>query len=214
MWRVVQDGLQSIYNPIATMKNMRGAGLNSHCNAHTVDGCNGLMDMPIGTNEIPVEEQIENSTTPFSIEIYLKQIGNDEVNAVNARELQDKLENKRDFSTWIKNRIEKYGFVENMDFVTLTKKVERQVLIEYFISLDMAKELSMVENNAQGKQARRYFIECEKKAKSVTLPTPTSCIELERKVIKNKPVNALHSQSFETGNETAHSSHFKPFTTF
>jgi hypothetical protein len=35
MWRVVQDGLQPIYNPIATMKDMRGVGLNSHCNAHT-----------------------------------------------------------------------------------------------------------------------------------------------------------------------------------
>lgn len=35
--------------------------------------------------------------------------------------------------------------------------------IEYALSLDMAKELSMVERNAQGKQARQYFIDCEKR---------------------------------------------------
>lgn len=60
------------------------------------------------------------------------------------------------FTDWIKARIEKYDFVENIDFVTLPKKVERQILIEYFVSIDMAKELSMVENNEQGKIARRY----------------------------------------------------------
>ena len=31
---------------------------------------------------------------------------------------------------------------------------------EYFLTLDMAKELAMVENNDKGKEARRYFIEC------------------------------------------------------
>lgn len=39
---------------------------------------------------------------------------------------------------------------------------------DYVIKLDMAKELSMVENNIKGKQARRYFIECEKQLKQNT----------------------------------------------
>ncbi|AWY01572.1 hypothetical protein A8139_17585 [Marinomonas primoryensis] len=34
--------------------------------------------------------------------------------------------------------------------------------MNYFITLDMAKELAMVERNEKGKQARRYFIDCEK----------------------------------------------------
>ena len=88
---------------------------------------------------------------------------------VNARELHAFLESKQDFSTWIKNRIEKYGFVENVDYTLFHKKMEQvsgaKHLIEYFVSIGMAKELAMVENNDKGKQARKYFIECEKKLK-------------------------------------------------
>lgn len=40
--------------------------------------------------------------------------------------------------------------------------------IEYALSLDMAKEISMLEGNEKGKQARRYFIECEKRLRQVT----------------------------------------------
>lgn len=82
------------------------------------------------------------------------------VDTVNARELYSFLEVGRDFSSWIKERIEKYDFIENQDFIVLAKTGEKK--IEYFISIDMAKELSMVERNEKGKQARKYFIECEK----------------------------------------------------
>lgn len=97
---------------------------------------------------------------------------------ISARELHKFLESKQDFSNWIKNRIEKYDFIENMDFATLNKKIERQILIEYFITIDMAKQLSMVENNEKGKMARRYFIECENKLKNTTTITaPTTLKE-------------------------------------
>ena len=86
---------------------------------------------------------------------------------VNARELHAFLESKQDFSTWIKNRVGQYDFVENQDFIKLRKKMELsktgQMGIEYYITLDMAKELAMVERNDKGKQARQYFIECERK---------------------------------------------------
>lgn len=92
------------------------------------------------------------------------------IQAVNARELHTFLQSRQDFSTWIKNRIEKYEFVENQDFTTApqnygTANGGYATRIEYFISIDMAKELAMVENNEQGKTARKYFIECERKAK-------------------------------------------------
>ena len=86
--------------------------------------------------------------------------------AVNARELHQFLEVKSRFGDWIKNRINEYGFVENQDFVSVSKNLENGGrTIEYAISLDMAKELSMVERNEKGKLARLYFIEMEKKAK-------------------------------------------------
>lgn len=85
---------------------------------------------------------------------------------VNARELHAFLGSKQDFSNWIKNRINKYGFVENQDFEVFNNFIENsnggRPSIEYALTMDMAKELSMVENNEKGKTARRYFIECEK----------------------------------------------------
>jgi phage anti-repressor protein len=74
--------------------------------------------------------------------------------AVNARELWEKLEVKTKFADWIKRRIEMYTFAENTEWIALpiSEKPENkgfQEKIDYFISLDMARELSMVENNAQ-----------------------------------------------------------------
>lgn len=85
--------------------------------------------------------------------------------AVNARELHAFLCVGKDFSTWMKDRIEKFGFAENQDFEVFTNFGENpkggRPQKEYAISIDMAKELSMVENNDRGRKARRYFIECE-----------------------------------------------------
>ena len=85
--------------------------------------------------------------------------------AVNARDLHAFLESKRDFSTWIKDRIKSYDFVEGIDYQSFTEIVEREIgattRIEYALSISMAKELSMIENNERGKQARKYFIACE-----------------------------------------------------
>lgn len=91
---------------------------------------------------------------------------------VSGRELHQFLEVKSRFNDWIKNRIEKYRFVENIDFTTLTKNlVNGGKETDYIIRLDMAKELSMVENNDKGRQARRYFIECEKQLKTIVYNT-------------------------------------------
>ncbi|WP_345097107.1 antA/AntB antirepressor family protein, partial [Bartonella acomydis] len=107
------------------------------------------------------------------IEIKEQAIGQETVQTVNARELHAFLEVKRDFSNWIKDRINKYDFKEERDYIlTLAKIGERQnvVLKEYYLTLSVAKELSMVENNKKGREARLYFIECEKRAKQVATP--------------------------------------------
>lgn len=98
--------------------------------------------------------------------------------AVSARELHAFLESKQDFSTWIKNRIEKYDLVENVDFITApqiygTANGGHATRIEYALTVDAAEELSMVEGNEKGKEARKYFISCEKIAKKQLLLQPT-----------------------------------------
>lgn len=97
---------------------------------------------------------------------------------ISARELHVFIESKQDFSTWIKARIEDYGFVENQDFVRFHKKMEANnaTLIEYYLTLDMAKELAMVERNAKGKEARQYFIECEKRLRARNNPQTTGIL--------------------------------------
>ena len=98
--------------------------------------------------------------------------------AVSARELHAFLEVKSDFNNWIKNRINEYGFIENQDFEVFVKNYENsnggRPLKEYIISLDMAKELSMVEKTEKGKQARRYFIDMEKKVKRMPVISKVS----------------------------------------
>ena len=108
------------------------------------------------------------------------------VETVSARELHSFLESKQDFSNWIKNRISEYDFTVNQDFILVLNqqnKVFNKIIEnpenkggrptkEYFLTLDMAKELSMVERNEKGREARKYFIECEKKLKEQA-NTPT-----------------------------------------
>ncbi len=91
---------------------------------------------------------------------------------VNARDLWQFLDVGRHFNSWIKGRIEKYDFIENEDFVITKSLTQNGVKLgrpieDYVLSLDMAKELSMVENNTSGRLARKYFIQCEKKYKKL-----------------------------------------------
>lgn len=85
----------------------------------------------------------------------------------NAEKLFAILEVNSKFADWIKNRISQYGFIENQDYVVKTTYTGRRPRKEYFITLDMAKELCMVENNERGKEARRYFIKCEQELQAL-----------------------------------------------
>ncbi len=93
-------------------------------------------------------------------------IGGQQIQTVDARELHAFLEVKTSFNDWITRRIQDYDFEEEKDFsLFLSKSDGGRPTKEYAISLDMAKELAMVERNEKGKQARQYFIECERRAK-------------------------------------------------
>ena len=88
---------------------------------------------------------------------------------VSARELHDFLGIGVHFSTWMKRMCE-YGFEEDIDFSILKSSNPNGGIAkidDYVITIDMAKEISMIQRTEKGKQARLYFIECEKKLKEV-----------------------------------------------
>jgi anti-repressor protein len=88
---------------------------------------------------------------------------------IDARALHTFLENGDHFTSWIQVRIKQYGFIENTDFWSFSANAEKpqggRPSNEYTLTVSTAKELCMVERNAKGKQARLYFIECERRAK-------------------------------------------------
>lgn len=107
------------------------------------------------------------------IPVFTGTINSQSIQLCDARTLHTFMVVLRDFSNWIKGRIRKFGFVEGVDFISVknlsspdlaSAKSRAQTLTDYHLTLDMAKELAMVENNAKGREARRYFIDCEKKA--------------------------------------------------
>lgn len=100
-------------------------------------------------------------------------IGNQTVQTVDGRALHVFLAVPTEFSKWIERRIEEYGFEEDKDFSSfLAKSTGGRPTKEYALTLNMGKELAMVERTEIGKQARRYFIECERIAlQSVSLPS-------------------------------------------
>lgn len=110
------------------------------------------------------------------IKISQAQIGDSAVNAVNARDLHKVLEVKTAFSHWIKRRLEETMAEEGVDFIVAKNGIVENTLfqaVEYIISLDTAKEISMLERSEIGKKVRKHFIECEKELQNqnkLTLP--------------------------------------------
>lgn len=100
----------------------------------------------------------------------IKVATNDEGNqVVSARELHEFLEVKSNFPTWCK-RMFGYGFEENKDYILINSKNGINLNggrpeIDYALILDTSKEIAMLQRSEKGKQARLYFIECEKQVK-------------------------------------------------
>ena len=86
--------------------------------------------------------------------------------AVMGRDLHEFLEVGTTYSRWIERLIEKYGFSAGQDFTpNLVKSTGGRPRADHIITLDMAKEISMIQRTERGKQARQYFIECERRMK-------------------------------------------------
>lgn len=139
-------------------------------------------------------------------------IGSETIQTVNARELHEFLEVGVRFNDWVARRIAEYAFEDGKDFYSELSKTTSggRPSREYHISLDMAKELAMVERNEKGKQARQYFIECERRAKNAVDPVAVlnnpaamrgllltyseKVIELEGRIEADKPKTQFYDQ--------------------
>ncbi|ECD5986346.1 phage antirepressor Ant [Salmonella enterica subsp. enterica serovar Muenchen] len=108
------------------------------------------------------------------IPVFNGSISNEAALLCNARDLHEFLEVGKDFSNWIRARLNEYGFVENLDYILFSPNLAKtpgRRRKDYHLTLDTAKELAMVERNEKGRQIRRYFIECEKKLREDTAKT-------------------------------------------
>jgi phage anti-repressor protein len=155
------------------------------------------------------DEKKEKMNELINIKVIQKDFNGEKKRFVNARELYKWLGVGRDFSNWIKDRIEKYDFVEDLDyFVAIAKfgdglkpnkngkivdtKTGKVVAKEYVLSVDMAKELAMVENSEIGKKVRKYFIRVESEFKKV----------MKIAALDPKIINQLANSFSETRTET------------
>ena len=120
---------------------------------------------------------------------------------VSGRELHEFLEIRTKYKDWFPRMVE-YGFEEGIDFIRVAQKRATNNLknpvttvIDHAISIDMAKEISMIQRTEKGKQARLYFIECEKIVKN----KPNSITVTENAAIANEYMKLL-----KTSAETLH----------
>ena len=122
----------------------------------------------------------------------IKIIERDGRQLVSGRELHEFLEIRTKYKDWFRRMVE-YGFEEEIDFIRVAQKRATNNLknpvttvIDHAISIDMAKEISMIQRTEKGKIARQYFINCEKKLKEVKKLSPMELMELQFKVLKEQ----------------------------
>ena len=144
--------------------------------------------MPAVALQMPA--QPETNFEP--IQVQEGTIGGVKCLVVDARSLWNSLGVGRDFTNWMKTRASEYGFEENIDLEVYAKSGENlqggRPTQEYKLTLDAAKELAMVEKNDLGRQARRYFIDCERQLIAASTKTAGSnrvTVELDAGVLSD-----------------------------
>lgn len=127
---------------------------------------------------------------------------------VSGRELHEFLEVKTPYKDWFPRMVE-YGFTENVDFISLAQKCAKpnggRPKIDHALTLDMAKEISMIQRTEKGKQARQYFIAIEQAFKEqYRLPqTPEEKLALTMEVTTriNKRLGKVEEKIIEIENK-------------
>ena len=141
----------------------------------------------------------------FSITAFAGSINNEEVTLINGEDLHAALGIQTPYSKWILRRIEEFGFVRNLDFIGVDKIVRTEAgffgerdkkMIEYHLTLDMAKELAMVERSEIGRQVRRYFIQIENEVRDAIPAWALSQIEQTQAQLRAAHTLALRGNGF------------------
>ncbi|UOO89191.1 antA/AntB antirepressor family protein [Vitreoscilla massiliensis] len=107
--------------------------------------------------------------TSFSVPVFQSTLNGVDESLVDARTLHKVLQVGKAFAAWIRNRIDEYNFIENQDFTFAIQNGKAKQRgghnkIDYHLTLNMAKELAMIEKTDIGRMVRRYFIQCERLA--------------------------------------------------
>ena len=127
---------------------------------------------------------------------------------INARELFYLLRGnstKTKFADWIKQRIIQYEFIENIEFVKIRNFTKvgnlKRPQLDYYIKIDMAKELCMIENTDIGKRIRKYFIEVEERYRNILNNTTNtnSLIDIMQNAINYMRENDIRVDNLEIG---------------
>ena len=121
---------------------------------------------------------------------------------VSGRELHAFLEVKTKYKDWFPRMCE-YGFSENKDFITIAQKRataqgNETTYNDHFLKINMAKEISMLQRNEKGKQAREYFIRCEEAWNSEDMILARALEIQNRKVLGYKEKIELLESKIET----------------
>ena len=88
---------------------------------------------------------------------------NFDTQTVSARELHEQLHIGTRFNDWFP-RMTEYGFLEGTDFYSKMSKTDNggRPSTDYEISVDMAKQICMIQRTPEGKAVRQYLIDLEK----------------------------------------------------
>ena len=91
-----------------------------------------------------------------------KQIGTENVNSVNSRDIYKELEIKQGYSDWIKYQISKLNLKKDKDFTKHIYVIGKNKITDYIITTDAAKNIGLISFSEKGQEIRDYFIEAEK----------------------------------------------------
>lgn len=149
--------------------------------------------------------------TPTLIPIVPTTLNGQPSQMVDARLLHEFLGVRRDFTTWIKGRIEEFDFEMGLDFVSFDSPNPGNQVSHggdrkskaYFLTLDMAKELAMVERTPKGRQARRYFLDCERQLRQLQQSLPANMTH-QRTAISAGQQQAINRQAWADVSGQAH----------